>query len=220
MFHLHLNALSISSDARRALELLTFERRDFRQGEFGSTHFVPKIHMTNHVIGSIPFKAIFFEACEILRRDSTFLGYLEGEHVAAECRIESPHSGLGCDSELVRPFCVLFQNAREWRESEIHVSLPHSETNPNILSYFCEKGFYRAQSEKSDRIFNVFTVQGQHRVIQELYSRVQNDMRKLGRGSILRLKVERSAGHYLSPAFTWFPMQAYRIIDYEESVNR
>lgn len=213
MFHIHLNALCLDDHAAQELKHIGFERRDFEPGQLGASHFVPKIHLMNHQIRSNSFKTTFFQARRILSQDSIFVGYLEGEHVAAECTIETPQQITSLQMDSAPKFHILFQAPREWRESEIHISLSDSAANAAILAYLLEKGFYRAQCRKPEGIFNVLTVQGHHRVIQEVYERVQTRARHFSAGCMIRMKIERSAGHYLSPGFTWVPMQACAIID-------
>ena len=200
--------------ARQSLLGIGFEERNFQTGELGNTHFVPAIHLSIRQASSVAFKSVFSKARLILVNDDSFLGYLEGEYVALECTVDSlPFEGAS-PRPPSRPFVVLFQNAQRWREAEIHVSLPETCTNAATRKYFTSCGFCSARLRKANALFNVFTVQGDRDVLRTIYDRVREDLRHLAEGVPVRLKFERSAGYYLSPGFTWLPMQAYSILDH------
>jgi hypothetical protein len=145
-FHLHVNALSLSAEGQRVLQEIGFEERHFKAGELGQTHFVPKIHLANHQRSSAAFKSLFARARAILMNDEGFLGYIEGEYVTVECTVASRPLNDGSCPFTPSPFVVLFQNARKWREAEIHVSLPEPDASIAIRQYFADRGFYSLES--------------------------------------------------------------------------
>lgn len=212
MFHLHLNAIAVSTKAHEALESLGFELRNFQPAKLGVTHFVPNTHLSCHFTSSVDFKARFAEARLILQSDAEFVGFLEGEFISAEWNSEE-RVVSDMSSKTKRKYFVLFRNPLKWRESELHISIEGTASDSRITEYFAKKGFYSVHSRRKGVDSTVFTLQGDQVVIRELFCRLQSDLNTLSQGRVLRMKLERSAGYYLSPGFTWLPMQAYGILD-------
>lgn len=219
MFHLHLNALAISCKTQESLESSGFELRNFKPATLGVAHFVPNIHLSSHFSSSAEFKARFASARIILDEDPTFIGFLEGEFVSAEWNSTEIKTS-DTEWEPKSQYFILFRNPQRWRESEIHISVENARGASTLAAYLAEKGFYSVHCRKTAGEFTVFTLQGDHSVVRELFSRLQRDLRALSQGRLLKMKLERSAGYYVSPGFTWLPMQAYAIRDSQEEVRR
>jgi hypothetical protein len=209
-FHLHLNALALSDDAHTALVEQRFRLRNFEPGEIGKSHFVPRIHLSSHVSSAGEYRHVFREACRILRKCRSFVGYLEGEVVVAE------NSAVGHDDVRKgnsQKFIVVLQSPVKWRESEVHISLLQSEVTDSVRDYFFAHGFSSIFTSKGGQRFAIFTLQGDYKVMAIIYDRVLFHLTKSGQFSAGKLKLERSAGHFLSPEFTWLPMQARAIFE-------
>jgi len=217
MFHLHINALCLGAKGRERLKRIGFEVRNFESGSLGITHFVPKMHLTLHERSSSQYKSLFAKARLILSSDERFLGFLEGEYLAVECTLGDLPEGAGEPRMPSGPFVVLFQNPQRWRQAEIHVSLRRRELSLQFKAYFISKGFYSAQITKNGDLFNIFTMQGNYRTIRAIYDRIKNDFAQSQQKTGAHMKLERSAGYYLSPGFNWLPMQAYAVL--EQQVN-
>ena len=196
-FHLHIDALTLSSDFERYLiDGLGFWRSDFVGHPAGREHYEPKHHLTLKSSDTSAFQKMFAEVKERAALDDAMHGYIEGEVIMLDQDVDARKF----DSSMPIPFRVTSRELLpdSFRESEIHITLSRDDSDQRLIDNLLQMGFYCAYLPKDYEIGAIFTMQGSRKDIDSILPGTIEYIESAGGAVNCSIKEERIAHWWLS----------------------
>lgn len=207
-FHIHVDAKWISEEFDRFLqEQIGFQSKNFMNSPSHDDPYAPQRHLTLKLFDSEQFKRVFHEVEQTAASGRMMIGYIEGEYVAMDHRFaEKPYN-----PEVNLPFRLLTTTlpAGSFRESEIHLTLNESASDPRALHALEQMGLFSAHMQKDYGIARIFTTQGSREAIAMVLAKLIPHLDLAGGVTNATIKEERIARWWLSdPGFPLPPVIA------------
>lgn len=152
-YDLHLSALSISADSRRAVEDLGFVRDEFANNR----HCVAsEYHATYRGDALLPNDALWDDVRRLLRHDVTFSGHLEEEQLCQ--RIIVPGSTVADGSIRLVPFILSDVLPGLHKACDIHLGVQIDAWSEKKLALLDELRMVSFEKPTADGVRRVYTI--------------------------------------------------------------
>jgi hypothetical protein len=209
LFHIHIDAVSITSDFETFLADMSFVRTDFAGHPEGADGHEAPNHFTLKLTDSEAFKKTFDQVVSRAAEMSGIRGYVEGEFIPLDADVPDRPYRLGVQV----PFRVESGDIEHgsFRETEIHITLDRDKSDPRLLASLTDMGFFSAYMKKAYGVAQIFTVQGSRQQVDELLPHLLNYLETCGGTSHCSVKEERVAKWWLSNDSVSLPPVVKRI---------
>lgn len=182
MKHIHIDGRNPENKLYNiAITEFGFWNHNFSGHPQGYQHFEPTRHLTKKIAGngSIEEFRTTWDALERIAVETEFVGYLEGESVIYDRKIEEKTY----NDNVPFPFQIkrrrLFPTEK-FREDEIHVVCDKEASDSRLIKKLLEAGLYGAYLPKEEYTAVVLTIQGNRREIHPIRSALESYLRKAG----------------------------------------
>ncbi|MGI8990909.1 MAG: hypothetical protein ACR2I2_15195 [Bryobacteraceae bacterium] len=196
IFHIHVDAITLTEAFEKHLGELSFKRSDFAGHPEGQRGFEAPHHLTLKLHDSDKFRRTFDDLAATASASSGLNGYLEGEFIPLDKEILDRPYVAG----VPLPFRVSNGPLRkgDFRETEIHITLDRDRSDPRLIESLTEMGFFAAYMRKPFGIAQIFTVQGSRKQVDEILPQLLNYLEACGGSANCSVKEERIAKWWLS----------------------
>jgi len=196
-FHIHIDAKRISQDFECCLlEQFGYQTKDFAQGFKKSPSYVPERHLTKKFFDPLAFRKEGRCLMHRLKETQGMTGYVELECVGPEKRIVTKPF----NSTINLPFKLSLVHLPDgaFRESEIHITLDHNNSDPTILALLESMGMYSAFMRKPWGMAQILTVQGSKEKISLIHKVLEKYLSEAGGVVGCCIKEERILDFWMS----------------------
>jgi hypothetical protein len=196
-YHIHADAEFMAEPLREALvERFGFTLDNFEDNRHAAARYAPEQHVTFKTHRPESFQATFAAVRDLVCAGDDFRGYLEGELIAREVRLQGASAFV---SSLPIPFRALSASptGARFRESELHVSVPVAGMDGRLREAFFAMGFFVGTMRKPAGLAEIFTIQGGIEEVAALYPLVEAYLAACGGFDRATLKEEQVAAYCL-----------------------
>ncbi|MEN9558212.1 MAG: hypothetical protein RL141_581 [Candidatus Parcubacteria bacterium] len=194
IYHIHLDGTHLPKELDQYIQSsLGFRISDFQGHPEGYRHFEPQHHRVLKVLDGRAFKRIW-EDVEDRAHHAGFIGYLEGEYIRSDVRVEEHPF----DPTVQIPFKIQRRVLRgpeydePFRETEVHLTMDRDASHPQLIDVCLQAGLYGAYIPKIDHTALVLTMQGHERNIRPLTQCLASFLARAGGVVRGTLKEERA----------------------------
>lgn len=200
-FHVHVDATVLPPELYASLRALGMEDTMFQGGPEGHPYFAPNYGLTLKVEGSKDtFDAAWLQVAELVSRNSSFKGYVEGELIAMQRAFEQRtyKEGVPVPFQIKRRKLRGGNPKESFRASEFHLTLDKDASDPRLIESLLRSGLFGAYLPKKDRTALVLTIQSQSQAeIRRLIEAVSNYLDEAGGAAHAAIKEEIAIAHLL-----------------------
>jgi hypothetical protein len=196
VFHIHIDARSITPSFEDYLSELGFVRTDFAGHPDGADGFEAPNHLTLKLTDSEKFRDTFEAITSRAAASAGICGYVEGEFIPLDQDVPDKPYQPG----VAVPFRIENQPiaAGKFRETEIHITLDRDRSDPRLIASLTDMGFFSAYMRKPYGVAQIFTVQGSRPDVNQLLPRLLDYLENCGGTAHCSVKEERVAKWWLS----------------------
>lgn len=199
IFHIHIDATEMPRVFDRyAREELGCVLTDFSGHPEGYQHFEPQAHYTFKSKHRDRFRQVWKDLCQHAE-GSGFVGYLEGEYIRSDVRIEARPYGpnVSVPFQIERRKLRGAEAGEMFREAELHFTLDKDASHPDLIHTLLEAGLYGAYLPKQNHVGLVLTMQGHEQDVHAVASSLLDFLKRAGGATRGTLKEERAISHRL-----------------------
>lgn len=195
--HIHVDATFVPRGLDEELTAgCGLSRRDFVEAPTNEMTYTPELHYTVKPVTTIEFRKQFKGVLRTVNKFPEFVGFVEGEYIPTIHEVpERPF-----DPSIAIPFEVTTRwlAAGSFRESEIHVTMSHDDSDPRLREKLLKMGLLPAYYPKIWGMAQIFTVQGSRREMKRVLTPLLHFLECAGGSTRCRVKEERIARWWMS----------------------